>query len=160
MKPNKSRYLIAGVLLFALQILVSCSGDNGTSPPAKNQDLTLSISGTLTPTEMFVSPDSVRVLFDGKEVTVKLCPDIFACDKLDITVITPATRGPHSVEFELLVQLCGTYPFFSCNGGQKYKVSGNVTVSNSSGVIQQIDLDKQTVTLDTGDKVKWQIEVN
>jgi hypothetical protein len=155
MKPNKARYLIAGVLLFALQILVSCSGDNGTSRPANNQDLTLSISGTFTPTEWYVSPHQVRVWLDDRSLSVEGCGDIF-CDTLDVNVTTRAIRGQHILQLELVAQACD---LGLCGGAQKYKVVGNVTVSNSSGVIQEIPLDKQTVSLAEGDKVSWQIDI-
>jgi hypothetical protein len=154
-------FLLAACFL----VFAGCNSDTATQPDNQNnQNFTLAISGNLTATGRFTSPDEVAVLFDGREIARKTCGvDFpFGCYQnnipLDLAATTNSTRGSHTLDFQLLSQTCD---LLSCNASEGYRFSaGNVTVSNSSGVVQQISLAAQTLQLNDGDKVTYQINVN
>lgn len=153
------------LLAVCFLVFAGCNSDTGTQPDNQNnQNFTLAISGNLTAADRFTSPDEVAVLFDGREIARKDCGfDFpFGCQQnnlpLDLAATTSSSRGLHTLDFQLVSQTCDLLP---CSGSQRYALSvGNVTVSNSSGVVQQIPLAPQTLQLNDGDKVTYQINVN
>ena len=148
-------FLLAACFL----VFAGCNSDTATQPDIQSF-FTLAISGSLTATGHLVTPDQAAVLFDGSVVARKTCDDIGPCGNstLDLAATTSSASGSHTLDFQLLGQSCD---LTECNGRQKYTFSGgNVTVSNSSGVVQQIPLAPQTLKMKEGDKVTYQINVN
>ena len=139
----------------ALCFLLMAGCDSNTTQP-DTQTLQLTISGTFEAPASFVIVNRIAVLFDGTTAAMKTCSAAEA-HLCSVTASGSAERGTHSVDFQLVRQFCN---FLPCSGKQTYNLVGNVTVSNSSGVVQQIPLSKQTVTLNDGDKLTYQINVN
>ena len=145
---------IFGLILTLAATCAGCGKDSGPTQPVES--LRLTVLGSLTSSSESVSAFEAITSFDGAQVAYNHCDS--PCRTLELRGPVRSTKGPHSVALQLVSQSCDPSP---CAGGQPYRISGKVSVSDSSGaVIQEIPLAEKTVQLRGTDVVTYPIDVN
>jgi hypothetical protein len=141
--------------ILSLFLLFGCGGDSGSGPP---DVFTLGISGTFETSANSVSINQIAVIFDNTmpALATKTC-NAAEARNCTITATASGQRGNHTVALRLVKQFCNLLP---CSAKQPYDLSGNVTVSNATGILQQLPIPKRSFTLGDGDIVVFGITVN
>jgi type 1 fimbria pilin len=144
------KYFLAAL---GILLLLGCNGDSGSGPP---DVFTANISATFETSANSVTIDQIEVAFDNTILLTKTCnaSEVRLCN---ITTTVSAPRGNHTVSLRLIRQFCNLLP---CSTKQPYTVDGNVSVSDATGIVQQIPLLKRAFTLGDGDVIAYQITVN